>query len=135
MITLEEQLLQVIYVSVTRLNGLETEEELNMLISETIARENLEEIKKNLIAEQLDSELDTEQILSNGAYIYSYKSLSDWEFKRVDTIADAVREAVKLIDATILYNGNVITYDTINSESAYYIDNDAGKVKIVQLCA
>ena len=106
-----------------------------MLISETIARENLEEIKKNLIAEQLDSELDTEQILSNGAYIYSYKSLSDWEFKRVDTIADAVREAVKLIDATILYNGNVITYDTINSESAYYIDNDAGKVKIVQLCA
>ena len=38
-----------------------------------------------------------------------------------------------MINVTIIYKGKVITYDTLNSNSAYYIDNSCNKIKIVNL--
>lgn len=130
---LKEQIVQVIFASVTVLNGEETEEDLNMAISEKILQSNLEEIKKNLITERLESEADSEEIIENGVFVYSYESMSEWLFNKYSTMADAIRAAVKILNASVISNGKVITYDIIDNESAYYIDDNAGKMKIVNL--
>lgn len=41
MITFKEQLIKVIFASITELNGDDTEEELNMIISERIAEREI----------------------------------------------------------------------------------------------
>lgn len=132
-IELEKQLVQVIYARVTLLNGRDTEEDLNMIISEKIAHEALTSEARDLIVETLHSERDKEEMTSKGVFVYTYGSITDFHFSRHNTIADAVREAVKLLDATILYNGDVITYDVIDDKSAYYVDENAKKVKVVTL--
>lgn len=131
--TLESRVLQVLFKNVTVLNGEETEEDLNMLISEKIVQNNLDEIKKNLVVEQLSSEMDTEKLEDTGVFIYKYESLDNWKFTKHNTIADAVRAAIKDINVTIIYKGEVVTYDTLDSKSAYYIDNSCNKIKIVNL--
>lgn len=133
MITFKEQLIKVIFASITELNGDDTEEELNMIISERIAEQDIQEMKKNIIAQKLESEIDIENKEMNGAYVYSYESMSNWMFKKFETIADAVREAVTMINAIVICDGDVITYDVLDDGQAYYIDNRVEKAKIVRL--
>lgn len=135
MSALERQLLQLIFVRVTALNGEETEADLNLVISENIMRDNLNDfIKNNLVVETLKGEPDLEEkIIDNGVFVYNYKSLINWSFNKYNTIADAVRAAIKTLNATIICNGKVITYDILDDESAYYIDTDDNKMKIVTI--
>lgn len=137
MTTVREQLIQVIFAEITLLNGDNTEEDLNMVISRTIADEKLKNTKlvtnKSLIAEQLESEVDIEKIEPKNAWIYSEGTTESWLFDKFDTIADAVRAAVKMINTKVICEGKIVTYDTLSDTEAYYIDNRDGKVKLVNL--
>lgn len=131
MITLRENLVQVVLANVTRLNEENTEGELLMRISKELVEDKLKE--GHLVVQALATENDTEQLVENGAYVYVEGTEENWNFDKYDTIADAVRAAVKLINAQVLYNGRVITYDTLNDDVAYYIDDEASKVKMVRM--
>lgn len=134
--TMRKQIETVLLAEITKLNGETTEEALNMVIMESILEERLKEVKVNreaLIQERLDSEIDNENTETNGVYVYNADSLESLIFDKYDTIADAVRAAIKMINATILCDGNIVNYDTIDNSTAYYIDERVNKVKIVNL--
>lgn len=138
--TIKEQLVQVIYTNIAELNGEETEEDLNMIISERIAEDRLTHTiidNKDSIHGYIESTkvgvVDSEDIEPNGAWIYRDETHNDWMLQRYDTIADAIRSAVKLINAMVLCDAMVIDYDTIDNDTAYYIDKRTDSVKVVEL--
>lgn len=131
--TLKKQLRQAIFSKANSLNGDNTEEELNMDISAIIADNAL---VHSLI---LDGTIEESDINGNydiepkGAWLYIDRSLDDWEFKKYNTIADAVRDAIKIIDAKIICDGSIVPYDAIDDSKAYYVDNRVNKIKMVEV--
>lgn len=135
--TVKEQLVRVLFFQVTEINGDSTEEDLSMEISKALVEDNIRkaglENEEAFSVETIEAEYDTEEIELNGAYVYSGKTMENWEFNRYKTIADAVRAAIHMIDAKIICNGNIIIYDSLNDEQAYYIDEFENTIKIVNL--
>ena len=128
-----EKTLEQIFEEVTELNGEETEEGLNMAIAQELIRERK---KQNLLTTsitRLDSEVDKGEKLEKGVYVYQNEDLFSWNFDRYDTMADAVRAAVLLVNATIIYNGEEVIYDALSDVDAYYINNETNKVMLVTL--
>ena len=135
-VTVREQFETVLLAEITELNGDITEEGLNMAIMEHIIEERVKADqldREQLVEERLFSEEDTGKIEKNGVYIYNAYGEMGLVFDKYDTIADAVKAGLKLINATILCNGEIIEYDVLDSETAYYIDNKAGKVMLVSI--
>lgn len=135
-VTVREQFETVLLAEITELNGDITEEGLNMAIMEHIIEERVKAAqldREQLVEERLFSEEDTGKIEKNGVYIYNAYGEMGLVFDKYDTIADAVKAGLKLINATILCNGEIIEYDVLDSETAYYIDNKAGKVMLVSI--
>lgn len=135
-LTLRKQFETVLLAEITELNGEITEEGLNMAIMESIIDERVKAAqldREQLVDERFFSEEDTGKIEKNGVYIYNAYGEMGLVFDKYDTIADAVKAGLKLINATILCDGEIIEYDTLDSETAYYIDNRAGKVMIVNI--
>lgn len=135
-LTLREQFETVVLAEITDLNGEITEEGLNMAIMESIIEERVKAAqldREKLVEERLISEDDNGKIEKNGVYVYNAYSEVGLLFDKYDTIADAVREAVKTINATILCDGEIIEYDALDAETAYYIDNRVGKVMLVNI--
>jgi hypothetical protein len=137
---IKEQLVQVIFTNITSLNGENTEEDLNMLISEKIAEDKLNTTEvvdatslKGCISNRIQSELDLENIEPNGAWLYKDNTSEEWMFDRYDTIADAVRAAINMINATIICDAHVIPYDKLDADTAYYVDDRTDSVRIVEL--
>lgn len=118
---------QIVYEYVTYVNGEDTDKELNYMIAKEITKNN-ESLNTNVI----NVEMDNEKELSTGCFIFT-GNLADWTFTKYNTIAEAVRNAVKMINAHILYKGNTLIYDALSDTEAYYIDNESGKVKLVEL--
>lgn len=135
-LTLRKQFETVLLAEITELNGEITEEGLNMAIMENIIEERVKAAqldREQLVEERLTSEEDTEKLEKNGVYIYNAYGEIGLVFDKYDTIADAVRAGLKLINATILCDGEIIEYDTLDAETAYYIDNRIGKVMLVNI--
>lgn len=124
---------QLLLAELTELNGLETEEELNMAIVKELLKEKLDESILNTSLEELESEVDNGVILNDGAYVFENEELYSWSFDKYDTMADAVRAAVLKINAKIIYKGKIVNYDALSDTDAYYIDNETNKVMIVNL--
>ena len=134
MLALNRKLFTAVYQRVLYLNGEDTEEDLSMEIAENIINKNINSNPASkLVSSVYASEPDTGDLLQDGVFVYNYKNLSDWQFEEFDTIADAVRCAVNMIGAMIIYNGNNISYSTLNDKQAYYVDENDKKVKIVDL--
>lgn len=134
MVALRKQLFTAIFMRVVDVNSNDTEEALNMEIAENIIDKNIRcNTPENFISSVYSSEPDTGDILQDGVFVYKYNSFSDWTFEEYNSIAEAVREAVALIGAMIIYNGQNIVYSAIDEKSAYYIDEVDQKVKIVEL--
>lgn len=74
----------------------------------------------------IKSDLENKEI-----FLYCNNSLYDWTYERCVNIVEAVKKAVKRIDAYIICNGNIISYNTLNDNMAYYCVDD--KIKIVNL--
>lgn len=126
----------VLLARITELNGEITEEGLNMAILESILEDKINEAnldRESLVVERLDSEMDNEQVEKNGVYVYNAYDEMGLLFNKHSTIADAIREAISMINALVICNGEVIEYDTLDNDTAYYIDDRIGKVKIVNL--
>ena len=131
MITARESIKQVIFERVLAINGFETEEALVSMITEEIKKD----VKVNKLFEQagilayeIPAIKDEEAIESKGVYLYCNNSLLDWTYERYETIADAIREAVKYFDAYIICNGEIIDYDALDDNTAYYYDNNCMKL-------
>lgn len=100
-----------------------TEEDLRMAISEKIGELAL---KGSSIEDKTD-----ERIIENGAWVYKYSGDGKWIFERYNTIEDAVRRAICLIDAQVICNGGIVKYDSFNEREAYYVDDYTGELKFV----
>lgn len=135
--TVREQFERVLLAEITELNGDITEEGLNMEIARELLDDRIEQLtfnnRDNLVAETLDSVKDTEQVEVNGAFVYKLDEKGNFIFEKYNTIADAVRKAIKMINADIICNGEVITYDELDSNTAYYIDDRINKVVMVDI--
>lgn len=131
--TTEETVEQLLFTEVTELNGHETEEELNMAIVKELMHEKLSEESFKKSVEELKSEIDKEANIKNGVFVFVDGDTYSWKYDRYDTIAEAVRHAVLEIDAKIICNGEIIIYDALSDEDAYYIDERTKTVKIVSL--
>ena len=126
--TLKEELVQVLFKEVEEFNGSSTEEELNMDITRIIIEEKLKTFN---FVEKLKSDVDTLEAKPNGVWVYAANSIDTFVLDVFTTVADAVKTAVKLIDAKIICEGKLMTYDALNDNEAYYIDGDI--VRLVEL--
>ena len=120
---IKNPIVQIIFAEITILNGDNTEEALNMLISEQI----VEDISKDK-ARKINKET-----ITDGAWIHTNNSLDDWVFERYDTVEEAIKHAVKMVNAQIISNGQVVMYDALNDKEAYYLDNLENKLKVVTI--
>lgn len=135
-LTLRKQFERVLLAEITELNGEITEEELNMVIMESIIEERAKKAqldREQIVEARLTSKEDTGKVEKNGVYIYNAHGEMGLMFNRYNTIADAVRDGLKLINAAILCEGEIIEYDVLDDETAYYIDNRVGKVMLVNI--
>ena len=135
-LTLRKQFERVLLAEITELNGEITEEELNMVIMESIIEERAKKAqldREQIVEARLTSKEDTGKVEKNGVYIYNAHGEMGLMFNRYNTIADAVRDGLKLINAAILCEGEIIEYDVLDDETAYYTDNRVGKVMLVNI--
>ena len=126
--TLKEELVQVLFEEISEINGDSTEEELNMDITRMIVEERLKTF--NLV-EKLKSETDNRETKPYGVWVYAVNSVDSLVLDMFNTVADAVKTAVRMIDAKIICEGKLLTYDALNDNEAYYIDGDI--VRLVEL--
>lgn len=133
MITVQEQIKRIVFTRVRQLNGSNTEEDLSMVITEKLLSDkfSLEKLKKNI--EIVNGELDNGKLEPNGAWMYRESSTEKWLFERFDTIADAIRAAVRNINTIVLCDGEEVNFDTLDNDKAYYIERNTGKIKVVNL--
>jgi hypothetical protein len=136
---MEEQILKFLITNVKILNGENTEEELNMAISKKILKEK---VKKNEVIcrdfgdgciKTYKQEEDKGDAIETGAWVYSGGILDSWVFDRHDTIAGAIKQAVRMINASVLIRGKALKYDTLDGETAYYVDEESNTVKTVRI--
>lgn len=107
-----------------------------MVIMESIIEERAKKAqldREQIVEARLTSKEDTGEVEKNGVYIYNAHGEMGLMFNRYNTIADAVRDGLKLINAAILCEGEIIEYDVLDDETAYYIDNRVGKVMLVNI--
>jgi hypothetical protein len=133
MITVQERIKQVVFKRVRELNGNNTEEDLSMVITEKLVADkfNLKELSKNI--QIVNGEPDEGKIEPLGAWVYRDGSVENWLFQKLDTIAEAIRLAIKNKGAIVLCNGEEVKFDVVSDELAYYIENGTGKIKVVSI--
>lgn len=142
MMTAGNYLEQAVLERVSLINGLniettEAEEALITMIAKRVlenSRVNTLLEKHGVIAYNVDSsELkEIEKCKDNEVYVYCSNSIIDWTFNKHDTIDDAVRDAVKRINAYIILNGEIIKYDALDDNTAYYYDKE-NNMRLVRL--
>lgn len=126
--TLKEELVQVLFEEISEINGDSTEEELNMDITRMIVEERLKTFN---FVEKLRTETDDRAAKPYGVWVYAANSVDNLVLDMFTTVAEAVKAAVRLIDAKIVCEGKLLTYDALNDNEAYYIDGDI--VRLVEL--
>lgn len=97
-----------------------------------VERNTMEKIRMHLedgeVYKEASKEISAEK---NGVYVYCCPSLNELVFERFSSFDDAVRDAVKRINANILFNGRSIQYDSIDDKTAYYYDPMTDKNMLV----
>lgn len=89
--------------------------------------------KTELKTQVFSIEQDTNDTKVNGVWVYKEGNLDNWVFKRYNTMAEAVRKALTIAGAIVLYNGYSVLFDKLNNNEAYYIDRETRKAYIVAL--
>lgn len=84
------------------------------------------------ILEIVTAGIDEENYEPNGAWVYRLDTGLDMEFRKFDTIADAIRRAVKLEGAIVICDGKEVAFDMSDKHTAYYIDKNKD-FKLVRL--
>ena len=135
MITLKNQMERIISERLTVINGSKTENELNNLIAKDLTSERIS--GKNSYEhifgiDNIDNN-DIWEIEPNGAWVYAEYSIEDWFFKRYDTISEAVRDAVNMIEAYVICDGEIVEYNTMSDGTAYYIDNRTNIIRVINI--
>lgn len=125
MVAVRNPIMQIIFAEIKVLNGDNTEESLNMSISEQI----IADISKDERNEKYKDYRECQ----DGAWVHSNNSLEDWVFERYDTVEEAVKHAVKMVNAQVISDGRVVMYDTLSDKEAYYLDNCENKLKVVAI--
>ena len=129
--TLERQLGHVIFERVSDINGFDMEEALMSMITERVKTScNVNKVlaKAGIEAYTVPVEDASNEKVEKGVYVYCSQSILDWTYERFDTIADAIRTAVRMFDAYIISNGNIIKYDALDDNTAYYYENNIMKL-------
>lgn len=130
----ENNFKQVVSEMLRELNGVETEEVLiSMITSTLVERSTVSSLfeQRDIVAYTVTPEQDDNNKVEKGVFVYCNNSLVDWSYERFDTIADAIRRAVKCINAYIICNGEIINYDALDEYTAYYYSGE--KMKLVML--
>lgn len=129
MFATRDNLVRAVYTRVRSLNGSDTEEALNMIISEKLVDNNMATMHNNF---DVNDVADKSDIKENGVWVYSECNDLGWVFERYNTVADAIRRAVTVINSIIIHNGREIPFDTLEDGRAYYIDDDYS-IRLVDL--
>lgn len=127
------ELEKLIMKDVITVNGDVTEEALNSIIMKEVASHKIKSVEGFHNIEDTKEDTRADKIEPNGVWIYVNGSIQDWVFNRYDTVSRAVCEAVKYIDAQIICNGNIIEYDSLSDEEAYYIDSETNSAVMVKI--
>jgi allantoicase len=135
---LREQLLHVYLRQIEQINNnKQAEGGLYMIIAQELVDERLNNanivVDNEIRVEVMDLIEDKNTVEENGAWIYSDGTVDKWEFRRCNTIAEAVRAAIHMINAKVLCNGEEIVYDSLNENTAYYIDKRTNEAKMVAI--
>ena len=133
--TVKTQLKHTLFEEITVLNGENTEESLNMEIANIIFEEKAKRIKKSNIimdGEVIGELLELADCIENEVYVFSNCGVKSLVFDKYSSIEDAVKAAVKIIDAKIICKGKVIRYDTLSDTEAFYVDED-DTVRLVEI--
>jgi hypothetical protein len=140
---LKQQLTQVLFKEVAELNSNsseaadvnEDEGGLYMIIAQELAERKIENAvitdQMKLMTETIDVVQDTNETVEKGVWVYAPGNAITWQFNRYSTIADAVRAAIRMINAVVLYNGEKIIYDSLDEKKAYYIDMRTKEARII----
>ena len=132
--SIEKNFSRVVSERLKELNEIETEEVLISMITSTLVEKSTTSSlfeQRDIIAYTVTPEQDNNEVIKQGVYVYCNNSLVDWSYERFDTIADAIRKAVKCINAYIICNGDIINYDALDEKTAYYYSGE--KMKLVML--
>ena len=104
-----------------------------MIAATIVEKSNVSKLfeQRDIVAYTVEPEMDSNETLEKGVFVYCNNSLVDWSYERFDTIADAIKMAVKCINAYIICNGEIINYDALDENTAYYYSGN--KMKLVML--
>lgn len=128
---LQNQLNQIIVKKLSEQNS-DVDEELIAIMADELVNEMMCTIyvmTDNLICGRINNEMGNdimkrEERETKGVWLYVESSVNDWEMIKVPTIEEAVMNAMNRIENTkIIVNGNIIDWDVIDNNNAYYMDN------------
>ncbi len=83
----------------------------------------------NLICGKINNEMRSDSMMkaekdTNGVWLYVESSIYDWEMIKVESIEEAIMNAMGRIENTkIIVNGSIIEWDVIDNNNAYYMSN------------
>ena len=123
----------------------QSKRKLNVGIIETFVTEIIADINEDVtdiklikdISERITSELPEKRVGtldSCKVYLFIYNNIMDFDLKPCKNINKAIKDAVNYIEnVKIIYRGQVIKWDVINNETAFYINPFNNKLKVVKL--
>lgn len=129
----KKQLIRIIAKQVSELNGEVNTEDLNMTIAKTIVNEKFKNSTFMDNVQILKGEKDNGIVYKNKVWVYRDGIDKSWVFEGFNTIAEAINKAVKLVNSVILLNGEELLFDMFDDNTAYYIEHNTGKVKVVDI--
>lgn len=124
----EETMKNGILLVLEMINGENTDNELNEAIYESAIRPNLK-----LVYPCKNSVTRDKNDFSQWVWVYTNTSIENLSMKAFETVEEAISAAVRTINSYVLYRGNVVEFDTIDDNTAYYIDNSTRAKKLVSI--
>lgn len=92
----------------------------------------LKDISKNLVSDIPKSKINT--LDDSKVYLFVYNNILDFDLKPCKNINVAIKNAVNYIEnVKIIYRGQVVKWDILNDETAFYINPFNNKIKLVKL--
>lgn len=92
----------------------------------------LKDISRNLVNDISKSKANT--LDDSKVYLFVYNNILDFDLKPCKNINVAIKNAVNYIEnVKIIYRGQVVKWDILNDETAFYINPFNNKIKVVKL--
>lgn len=112
-----ETLQKVVYEKLKEINTMAEEGLIEMMTTEAMKEINVQKSFNTGKARKKTKN-------GKAAYVYASKSILDWEYDKFNSIEDAVRRALGYLDAYVICDGEIIKYDVIDENTAYYYNNN-----------